>query len=148
MDKQKRKSGRPKSGVNKRSIRIVVSSTSEQKEIISKKAASVGMTVSKYLLESGLEKRINAPMPAINRKIFLELNAIRHNLNTLNIMLQKNKKVELQSILITLEILEKEIAQAVAILIGKSAYVDADLAAAEVIRQDTLDPENAALKNE
>ncbi len=92
MIKNKGKTGRPLAGENKKSIRTVVSSTAADKMFIEQRAASVNMTASMFLLRLGMDKKIRPPMPAVNRKTFLEINAIGRNLNTLNVLLQKNRK--------------------------------------------------------
>ncbi len=79
MDKIKRKMGRPQLGEKKKTSRTVVSSTEEEKASIEGKAASVNMTASMFLLRLGSDKKILPPMPAVNRKTFLEINANGRN---------------------------------------------------------------------
>lgn len=126
MDQIKGKMGRPRLGKEKKTARTVMSSTDEEKASVQRRAASVEMSASMFLLRLGLNKKIRPPMPPINRKTFLEINAIGRNLNTLVVLLRKIKNFDYSGIFIVLEDLQKQLAEVRAQLIGKGAYEEAD----------------------
>lgn len=142
MVKSKGKPGRPLAGENKKSIRTVVSSNSADKMFIEQRAASVNMTASMFLLRLGMDKKIRPPMPAVNRETFLEINAIGRNLNTLNVLLQKNRKFGYSAISMTLESLQKQLAEVRAQLIGSSAYEEADEAKKNAAQHESPNVQN------
>lgn len=126
MIAKKGKTGRPPAGENKKSVRTVVSSSAADKAFIEQRAASVNMSASMYLLRLGTGKKIRPPMPAVNHKTFMEIGTIGRSLNVLNILLQKGRKFNNSAIFMTLESLQKQLAEVRAQLFDKGAYEEGD----------------------
>lgn len=122
-----KKNGRPELGEDKKTERMNVMGTKENKKIIEAKAQSQNVSVSSFLLDLGLSKKILPPPPAVNLKMLLEINRIGHNLNTLLVLLQKDRKFNLNAIEISVDELQIKIAEVGAFLIGKSFYEEGEM---------------------
>lgn len=148
MDQIKRKTGRPRLGKEKKDARTIMSSTKEEKASVEQNAASVKMSASMFLLHLGLHKKIRPPIPPVNRKTFLEINAVGRNLNTLVVLLQLNKKFDHSAIFATLEDLQKQLDKIRAQLIGKGAYEEADEAEKDEVLKELSIAQNTESKAE
>lgn len=120
--KNPKKNGRPELGEEKKTERMNVMGTKEDRRTIELKAQSQNVSVSSFLLDLGLSKKIIPPPPAVNLQTLFEINRIGRNLNALIVLLQKDRKFNLNAIEITVDQLLIKIAEVGEILIGKSFY--------------------------
>lgn len=125
-----KKNGRPELGEDKKTERINVMASKAHRAVIETKAQAQNVSVSSFLLDVGLSRKIIPPPPAVNLQMLLEINRLGHNLNTLVVLLQKRQNFNLQAIEITVENLQTKIAEVGAQLIGKSFYDEAENEAA------------------
>lgn len=103
-----------------------VMGTREDRRTIEAKAHSQNVSVSSFLLDLGLSKKIIPPPPAVNLQTLIEINRIGRNLNVLIVLLQKDRKFNLDAIEITVDELLIKIAEVGEVLIGRSFYDEAE----------------------
>ena len=124
--KNPKKNGRPELGEEKKTERMNVMGSKEDRRIIQLKAQRRNVSVSSFLLDLGLSKKIIPPPPAVNLKTLIEINRIGRNLDVLIVLLQKDRKFNLTAIEITVDELSEKIAEVGELLIGKSFYDEAE----------------------
>lgn len=123
--KNPKKNGRPELGEEKKTERMNVMGTKEDRRTIETKAHSQNVSVSSFLLDLGLSKKIIPPPPAVNLKTLVGINRIGRNLNVLIVLLKKDRRFNLTAIEITVNELLVKIAEVGEVLIGKSFYDEA-----------------------
>ena len=154
-DVKSKKNGRPSLAEDKKTERINVMASKAHRAIIEAKAKAQNVSVSTFLLDVGLSRKIIPPPPAVNLETLLEINRLGRNLNTLIVLLQKQRNFNLQAIEITVENLQTKISEVGAQLIGKSFYDEAENESAvldqmessngEIISQNTTEISRAVM---